>query len=147
MMVTTPYELKTVERPTWRSSRRLPAYAGLLTVVLIAALLLGWALLNRDIARGDELQTQLNTFLANKKLPGRINVFWYVRRVFVDAPVTDDQLPGLMKIIDVAGWVADVDLRNTGITQAGSEGLLQSRPAGRRILTPWNAEVTPFLHD
>ncbi len=131
-----------------RNIRRITVYTGATLFLMFAtAILAGSTLLNRDIARGEELQTQVDEFLAIHELPGRIDVYWYDNRVFVYSPVMDDQLPDLMKIIDSADWIRDVDLRNTLITEDGSTPLIRARRPATRVLTPWNSTVTPFLYD
>lgn len=131
-----------------RESSRLLYNGTLVLIALAVTTLIGaWTLLNRYIARGDKLQAQLNEFLLSSELPGRIDVFWYDNRVFVYSPVTDARLPDLMVIIDSAEWVCDIDLRNTAVSEAGSDELIESWRKRRRVLTPWNSEVTPFLYD
>jgi len=120
----------------------------LVMIALAVTTLIGaWTLLNRYIARGDKLQAHLNEFLLSNDLPGRIDVFWYDNRVFAYSPVTNARLPDLMAIIDSAEWVRDIDLRNTAISESESDELIDSWRESRRVLTPWNSEVTPFLYD
>ncbi len=133
--------------PEQKSRHVLTYVAVALTAIAVTTLVAAWVLLNRDFARGDKLQAQLNEFLVRNELPGRIDVFWYDNRVFVYSPVTDDRLPDLMAIIDTAEWVRDIDLRNTAITESKSEKLIRPQRTGRRVLTSWNSVVTPFLYD